>query len=198
MRGFCCSSSRGECYLVYDFVTGGTLYILIWKMEVKMCLSFLIGFPSSRAMQKGLRYLQSNEASKPTMVHQNILVEKVLLDNQFNPLIMDAGFPKLLADDNVYSAPKVGAAMGYLALEYITTGRITETSDVYAFGVIVLQVLSGKTTVRGSIRMAVEFLRFDDFVDTNLKKKYSKLEAAILSKIAVMCIHKLSEQRPKW
>ncbi|XLR38967.1 hypothetical protein HN51_022234 [Arachis hypogaea] len=44
--------------------------------------------------------------------------------------------------------------------------------------------------------MAVEFLRFDDFVDTNLKEKYSKLEAAILSKIAVMCIHELSEQRP--
>ena len=51
---------------------------------------------------------------------------------------MDAGFPKLLADDIVYSAPKVGAAMGYLAPEYITTGRITEKSDVYAFGVIVL------------------------------------------------------------
>nr|XP_029143838.1 proline-rich receptor-like protein kinase PERK3 isoform X2 [Arachis hypogaea] len=87
---------------------------------------------------RGLGYLHSNEASKPTMVHQNILVEKVLLDNQFNPLIMDAGFPKLLADDIVYSAPKVGAAMGYLAPEYITTGRITEKSDVYAFGVIVL------------------------------------------------------------
>ncbi|KAL4349126.1 hypothetical protein AHAS_Ahas10G0010800 [Arachis hypogaea] len=72
---------------------------------------------------RGLGYLHSNEASKPTM---------------FNPLIMDAGFPKLLADDIVYSAPKVGAAMGYLAPEYITTGRITEKSDVYAFGVIVL------------------------------------------------------------
>ncbi|XP_057719209.1 cold-responsive protein kinase 1-like [Arachis stenosperma] len=130
------------------------------------------------------------------MVHQNILVEKVLLDNQFNPLIMDAGFPKLLADDIVYSAPKVGVAMGYLALEYITTGRITKKSDVYAFGVIVLQVLSEKTIVGDSIRMAVEFLRFDDFVDTNLKGKYSKPEAAILSKIAVMCIHELSEQRP--
>ncbi|RYR36226.1 hypothetical protein Ahy_A10g051236 isoform C [Arachis hypogaea] len=61
-----------------------------------------------------------------------------LRTTQFNPLIMDAGFPKLLADDIVYSAPKVGAAMGYLAPEYITTGRITEKSDVYAFGVIVL------------------------------------------------------------
>ncbi|XP_016189185.1 LRR receptor-like serine/threonine-protein kinase GSO1 isoform X2 [Arachis ipaensis] len=145
---------------------------------------------------RGLGYLHSNEASKPTIVHQNISVEKVLLDNQFNPLIMDAGLPKLLADDIVFSALKVSAAMGYLAPEYITTGRFTEKSDVYAFGVIVLQVLSGKTTVGCSIRMAVESFRFDDFVDTNLKGKYSKAEAAILSKIAVMCTHELSEQRP--
>ncbi|KAL4365703.1 hypothetical protein AHAS_Ahas07G0132600 [Arachis hypogaea] len=103
--------------------------VLLWSSEIRKFASFL---------QQGLGYLHSNEASKPTMVHQNILVEKVLLDNQFNPLIMDAGFPKLLADDIVYSAPKVGAAMGYLAPEYITTGRITEKSDVYAFGVIVL------------------------------------------------------------
>ncbi|XP_057747806.1 proline-rich receptor-like protein kinase PERK3 [Arachis stenosperma] len=100
--------------------------------------SALLRFVSAPANYSGLGYLHSNEASKPTMVHQNILVEKVLLDNQFNPLIMDAGFPKLLADDIVYSAPKVGVAMGYLAPEYITTGRITEKSDVYAFGVIVL------------------------------------------------------------
>ncbi|XLR03811.1 hypothetical protein HN51_058644, partial [Arachis hypogaea] len=70
--------------------------------------------------------------------------------------------------DIVYLALKVGAAMGYLAPEYITAGCITEKSDVFAFGVIVLQVLSGKTTVGDSIRMTVEFFRFDDFVDTNL------------------------------
>ncbi|QHO19973.1 hypothetical protein HN51_062486 [Arachis hypogaea] len=197
MRGFCCSSSRGECYLVYDFVTGGILSIYL-DMEdgSENVLEWSKRVSIIKGIAKGLGYLHSNEASKPTIVHQNISVEKVLLDNQFNPLIMDAGLPKLLADDIVFSALKVSAAMGYLAPEYITTGRFTEKSDVYAFGVIVLQVLSGKTTVGCSIRMAVESFRFDDFVDTNLKGKYSKAEAAILSKIAVMCTHELSEQRP--
>ncbi|MED6171136.1 hypothetical protein PIB30_037950 [Stylosanthes scabra] len=197
MRGFCCSSSRGECYLVYDFVTRGTLSqyldmedgsqnVLEWSKRVSIL----------KGIAKGLEYLHSNEASKPTIVHQNISVEKVLLDNQFNPLIMDAGLPKLLADDIVFSALKVSAAMGYLAPEYITTGRFTEKSDIYAFGVIVLQVLSGKTTVGGSIRMAVESFRFDDFVDPNLKGKYLKPEAAIFSKLATRCTHELPEQRP--
>lgn len=109
---------------------------------------------------------------------------------------MDAGLPKLLADDVVFSALKVSAAMGYLAPEYITTGRFTEKSDIYAFGVIVLQVLSGKTTIGGSIRVAVESFRFEDFVDKNLKGRYSKSEAAILSKLAVSCTHELPDQRP--
>ncbi|WVZ10759.1 hypothetical protein V8G54_015289 [Vigna mungo] len=145
---------------------------------------------------KGIGYLHNNETSKPTIVHQNVSVEKVILDHEFNPLIMDAGLPKLLADDVVFSALKASAAMGYLAPEYITTGRFTEKSDIYAFGVIVLQVLSGKALVGGSIRVAVEAFRFEDFVDTNLKGNYSKSEAAILSKLAIMCTHEVPEQRP--
>jgi len=144
----------------------------------------------------GIGYLHSNEASKPTIVHQNVSVEKVILDHEFNPLIMDAGLPKLLADDVVFSALKASAAMGYLAPEYITTGRFTEKSDIYAFGVIVLQVLSGKALVGGSIRVAVEAFRFEDFVDTNLKGDYSKSEAAILSKLAIVCTHEVPELRP--
>ncbi|KAJ1419150.1 Serine-threonine/tyrosine-protein kinase, catalytic domain [Sesbania bispinosa] len=197
MRGFCCSRSRGECFLIYDFATRGKLSqyldmedgsdnVLEWSKRVSII----------RGIAKGIGYLHSNEASKPTIVHQNISVEKVILDHQFNPLIMDAGLPKLLADDVVFSALKVSAAMGYLAPEYITTGRFTEKSDIYAFGVIVLQVLSGKTTIGGSIRMAVESFRFEDFVDTNLNGIYSKSEAAILSKLALLCTHELPDQRP--
>ncbi|RDX60989.1 Protein NSP-INTERACTING KINASE 2 [Mucuna pruriens] len=197
LRGFCCSRSRGECFLIYDFATMGNLsqyldiedgsgHVLDWSKRVSII----------KGIAKGIGYLHSNEASKPTIVHQNISVENVLLDHQFNPLIMDAGLPKLLADDVVFSALKVSAAMGYLAPEYITTGRFTEKSDIYAFGVIILQVLSGKTTIGSSIRMAVESFRFDDSVDTNLRGKYSKSEAATLSKLAIQCTHELPDQRP--
>ncbi|KAK7264451.1 hypothetical protein RJT34_32060 [Clitoria ternatea] len=197
MRGFCCSKSRGEWFFVYDFATkgnlsqyldkeGGSDHVLEWSKRV-----YII-----RGIAKGIGYLHSNEASKPTLIHQNISAEKVILDDKFNPLIMDAGLPKLLADDVVFSALKVSAAMGYLAPEYITTGRFTEKSDIYAFGVIVLQVLSGKTLIGGSIRMAAESFRFEDFVDPNLKGVYSKSEAAILSKLALACTHELPEQRP--
>ncbi|XP_047158290.1 LRR receptor-like serine/threonine-protein kinase RGI5 [Vigna umbellata] len=197
MKGFCYSRSRGEWYFVYDFATRGNLSqyldkedgsdsVLEWSKRVSII----------RGIAKGIGYLHSDEASKPTIVHQNVSVEKVILDHEFNPLIMDAGLPKLLAEDVVFSALKASAAMGYLAPEYITTGRFTEKSDTYAFGVIVLQVLSGKALVGGSIRVAVEAFRFEDFVDTNLKGNYSKSEAAILSKLAIMCTNEVPEQRP--
>ncbi|PNY10767.1 LRR receptor-like kinase resistance protein [Trifolium pratense] len=197
LRGFCCSSSRGECYLIYDFATMGYLsqyldiedrsdHLLDWSKRVSII----------KGIAKGIGYLHGDEASKPSIVHQNISVENVLLDKEFNPLIMDAGLPKLLADDVVFSALKVSAAMGYLAPEYITTGRFTEKSDIYAFGVIVLQVLSGKTAIGGSIRTAFESFRFDDCIDTNLKGRYSSSEATTLTKLAVQCIHESPDQRP--
>ncbi|KAM3321987.1 hypothetical protein P3S67_003138 [Capsicum chacoense] len=68
----------------------------------------------SMASLQGLRYLHSSEPDKPSMVHCNISVEKVLLDQQFTPLILDCGLLKLLADDVVYSALKVSAALGYI------------------------------------------------------------------------------------
>ncbi|CAK8539440.1 unnamed protein product [Lathyrus sativus] len=197
LRGFCCSSSRGECYLIYDFATMGDLsqyldmedrsgHLLDWSKRVSII----------KGIAKGIGYLHSNEASKPTIVHQNISVENVLLDKEFNPLIMDAGLPKLLAEDVVFSALKVSAAMGYLAPEYITTGRFTEKSDIYAFGVIVLQVLSGKTAIGGSIRTAFESLRFDDCIDTNLNGRYSSSEAMTLTKLGVQCVHESPDERP--
>ncbi|KEH18194.1 tyrosine kinase [Medicago truncatula] len=144
----------------------------------------------------GIGYLHSNEASKPRIVNQNISVENVLLDKDFNPLIRNAGLPKLLADDVVFSALKVSAAMGYLAPEYITMGRFTEKSDIYAFGVIVLQVLSGKTAIGGSIRTAFQSFKFDDCIDTNLKGRYSNSEASILTKLGMQCIHESPDERP--
>lgn len=109
---------------------------------------------------------------------------------------MDSGLVKLLADDIVFSALKVSAALGYMAPEYITTGRFTEKSDVYAFGVIILQVLSGKTILSVSVRQEAETGKYDEFIDPNLKGNISKLEAAKLSSIASACIQENPDCRP--
>lgn len=147
-------------------------------------------------LQPGIGYLHNHGENKPAMIHQNISVEKVLINQQFNPLISDSGLPKLLADDIVFSTLKTSAAMGYLAPEYITTGRFTEKSDVYAFGVIVLQVISGKLQLNTLMRLAAESCRYEEFVDTNLQGQFSEPEAAALAKLGLVCTHELPDQRP--
>ncbi|XP_073047833.1 LRR receptor kinase SERK2-like [Primulina eburnea] len=197
LKGFCCSKGRGECFLIYDYVSNGILSryldsedghtdILDWPTRVQII----------NGIAKGIEYLHRNETNKPPIVHQNISVEKVIIDQEMNPLILDSGLLKLLADDVVYSAIKVSAALGYMAPEYITTGRFTEKSDVYAFGVIIFQVLSGKRKLSSSTRMAAESGKFEDFVDSNLKGEFSEHDAAQLTNIALHCTNELPEDRP--
>ncbi|CAI9093824.1 OLC1v1029406C1 [Oldenlandia corymbosa var. corymbosa] len=197
LKGFCCSKGRGECFLIYDFASKGDLS---QYLDVQDGNPNFLNWPTRvsiiNGIAKGIGYLHGDEPNKPPMVHQNISVEKVLVDDNFTPLISDCGLLKLLADDVVYSALKVSAALGYMAPEYITTGRFTEKSDVYAFGVIILQILSGKRKLTNSILLEAESCRFEDFIDSNLQGNYSRTEASILTKIALDCTHELPDNRP--
>ncbi|CAM8914161.1 hypothetical protein QQ045_033588 [Rhodiola kirilowii] len=194
LRGFCCSKGRGECFLVYDFVPNGNLLqyldlkdgstrVLPWSTRVSII----------HGIAKGVKYLHGN---KPVMVSRNLSADKVLLDQHFNPLLGDSGIHKLLAEDIIFSTMKSSAAMGYLAPEYITTGRFTEYSDVYAFGMMLFQIISGKRRVSLSTRQAAEASRYVDFIDANLKGKFSEDEASKLGKLALVCTHELPDHRP--
>lgn len=197
LRGFCCSTGRGECFLIYDFAPNGNLLryldasrgsdrVLSWSTRVKII----------HGIAKGLHYLHEENATKPSLVHQNISAEKILIDGQFNPVILDSGLRKILADDTIFSALKVSAAMGYLAPEYITTGRFTEKSDVYSFGVVVLHIVSGKQQLTNTMRSQAESCKIEDFVDENLNGNFSVSEASKIVRLGLSCTQENLDQRP--
>lgn len=197
LRGFCCSKGRGECFLIYDFVSNGNLLqYLDVKASSGKVLEWTTRVSIIQGIAKGIGYLHGKKGNKLALVHQNISAEKVLIDQRYNPLLSDSGLHKLLADDIIFSTLKASAAMGYLAPEYTTTGRFTEKSDVYAFGMIVFQVLSGKRKVSQSTRQGAETCKFEDFIDSNLNGNISESEAAKLGKIATLCTHESPENRP--
>nr|GMD75014.1 probable leucine-rich repeat receptor-like protein kinase At5g63930 [Ipomoea batatas] len=197
LRGFCCSKGRGECILIYDFASKGNLS---QYLDVEEGSSHVLNWPTRvsiiKGIAKGMEYLHSSDANKPSIVHRNISVEKILLSQQFNPVILDSGLVKLFAEDVVYSALKVSAALGYMAPEYITTGHFTEKSDVYAFGVIILQVLSGKCMLTTSTRVAAESCNLLGFIDPNLEGRFDESEATKLAKVAMACMNEVPENRP--
>jgi serine/threonine protein kinase len=142
----------------------------------------------------GIEYLHSTRTNKPALVHQNISADKVLLDYAYRPLVSGCGLHKLLVDDLVFSTLKASAAMGYLAPEYTTVGRLSEKSDVYAFGIIVLQVLTGRRKVTATAQLLAG--NVDELVDGNLQGSYSAVEAAMLAKIGSACTSEDPDQRP--
>ncbi|KAL2511443.1 Leucine-rich repeat protein kinase family protein [Abeliophyllum distichum] len=197
LRGFCCSKSRGECFLIYDFVPNGNLLqYLDTKDRNGKFLEWSTRTSIIKGISKGIEYLHGIKGQKPALVHRNISAEKVLIDRHYNPLLSDSGLHKLFADDIVFSTLKGSAAMGYLAPEYTTTGRFTDKSDVYAFGMIIFQILSGKCRVTQSNRRGAEISRFEDFMDTNLVGKFKESEAAKLGKLALLCTQESPNQRP--
>lgn len=129
------------------------------------------------------------------MVHQNISGKNVLINQWSKPLLSESCLHKLLTDDTVFSALKASAAMGYLAPEYTNTGRFTEKSDVYAFGVLLFQILSGKRKYVAYMRASAESCSLD-FIDANLHGVFKESEAATLANLAVMCTHESPEERP--
>ncbi|CAL9006863.1 unnamed protein product [Prunus brigantina] len=197
LRGFCCSKGRGEWFLIYDFVPNESLLqyldikvgsgeVLEWSTRV----SIITG------IAKGIGYLHGSMGNKPVIVHQTISAEKVLIDSHYNPLLSDSGLHKLLADDIVFSMLKASAAMGYLAPEYTITGRFTAKSDIYAFGMIVFQILSGKRKITQVNRQGAEAGRFEDFIDANLEGNFSESEATKLGRLALLCTQESPSYRP--
>ncbi|OWM64934.1 hypothetical protein CDL15_Pgr028652 [Punica granatum] len=197
LRGFCCSKGRGECFLISEFVPNGNLLqfldveqgsgkVLEWSTRISVI----------KGIAEGIFYLHRSKGKKPAVIHQNISAEKVLLDHWNNPLLADSGLHRLLVDDILFSKLKSSAAMGYLAPEYTTTGRFTDKSDIYAFGVLVFQILSGKTLINPIIRKGAESGKFSEFIDPNLEGSFPEFEAERLSRLALLCTHDFPSLRP--
>ncbi|KAF3332363.1 leucine-rich repeat receptor protein kinase EXS [Carex littledalei] len=202
LRGFCCSRGRGEFFLIYDYAANGSLAqyldlnsyggdhgnILDWATRVSII----------KGIAKGIEYLHNNRANKPSILHQNISAEKILLDLHFVPKLSSVGLHKLLADDINFSSLKASAAMGYLAPEYATTGRFTEKSDVYAFGLLILQIVTGKLDVSPlKINGEVTVDELQEIVDESLDGRFSKKEAVKLVQIAWDCMNEMPSRRPR-
>ena len=143
----------------------------------------------------GIEYLHSKKRYKPSLVHLNISAEKILLDHHFAPRLSVPGLHKLLADDVVFSTLKASAAMGYLAPEYTNTGRFTEKSDVFAFGIVVLQVITGRRAVT-HLKVGTAAGDLEDLIEPNLGGAFLRTEAANLAAVAAQCTNEAASQRP--
>lgn len=204
LKGFCCSSGKAECFLVYDFVTNGTLQEHLEKRK-RSSLDWAVRARIANNIALGLQFM--HRGTDEAVIHQNVSAANVLLNQNYDAFLSDAGLHKLLADDMVFSVLKSSAAHGYLAPEYVTTGRLSEKSDVYAFGVLLMQLLTGKRPLfvgdSGVLVNMVSWARslvgagcIEELVDANLGGKYSSAGATHMAAVAFACTHDDALERP--
>lgn len=193
--------------LVYEYVNNGNLEqwlhgamrqhgFLTWDARMKVILG----------TAKALAYL--HEAIEPKVVHRDIKSSNILIDDEFNAKVSDFGLAKLLDSGESHITTRVMGTFGYVAPEYANTGLLNEKSDIYSFGVLLLEAITGRDPVDYArpanevnlvewLKMMVGTRRAEEVADPNLEVKPTTraLKRALL--VAVRCVDPEADKRPK-
>ncbi|KAG9453970.1 hypothetical protein H6P81_006874 [Aristolochia fimbriata] len=200
----CCIEGNNRM-LVYEYLENNSLanavlgpkakrIVLDWPKRALICLG----------TAQGLAFL--HEEAEPHIVHRDIKASNVLLDKDFNPKIGDFGLAKLFPDNVTHISTRVAGTMGYLAPEYALLGQLTKKADIYSFGVLILEIISGRSSSKAAwgedMMVLLEWtwkLREEDrlleIVDPELDG-YPEEEVLRFIKVALFCTQATSQQRP--
>ncbi|XP_073156619.1 cold-responsive protein kinase 1-like [Henckelia pumila] len=167
---------------------------LCWSKRAEICMG----------TASGLAFL--HEDAEPRIVHRDIKASNILLDQNFLPKIGDFGLAKLFPDNVTHVSTRVAGTMGYLAPEYALLQQLTKKADVYSFGVLILEIISGRSSSRAAFGQDLLLLlewtwkllsegRLEEIVDPELVD-YPKNEVLRFAKVALFCTQAASHQRP--
>ncbi|KAB1670776.1 hypothetical protein [Gossypium barbadense] len=201
-----CCIEGNQLMLIYEYLENNSLAralfgpqesqsILDWPTRKKICIG----------IARGLAYL--HEESRLKIVHRDIKATNVLLDKNLNPKISDFGLAKLDEEDNTHISTRIAGTYGYMAPEYALHGHLTEKADVYSFGIVALEIVSGRCNTR--IRPKQEpFILLEwalvlkengnllEFVDTRIGSDCDKNEVMTMINVALLCTNPTASARP--
>ncbi|KAG8068317.1 hypothetical protein GUJ93_ZPchr0005g16085 [Zizania palustris] len=201
LRGFYWTSSLQ--LLIYDFVPGGNLYQHLHECSGESSLSWTERFGMIIGVARALEHLH-----RLGIIHYNLKSSNVLLDSNGEPRVGDYGLVKLLPMlDRYVLSSKIQSALGYMAPEFTCrTVNVTEKCDVYGFGVLVLEILTGRRPVQyleddvvvlcDVVRAALEEGRVEDCMDPRLSGEFSMEEALLITKLGLFCTSQVPSHRP--
>lgn len=210
--GFCSEGSHR--LLVCEYVENGSLANILFK-DKNIVLDWKQRFNIALGVAKGLAYL--HHECLEWVIHCDVKPENILLDTDFEPKITDFGLAKLLnRAGSSQNMTQVRGTVGYIAPEWVSGLPITAKVDVYSYGVVLLELLSGArvselavgsdaevhSMLRKLVRVLADKLEgheeswVGEFVDQELSGQFNYLQARTVIKLAVSCLQEDRNKRP--
>lgn len=140
LRGFCAEGTHR--LLAYEYMANGSLDKWIFKKNQEFLLDWETRFNIALGTAKGLAYL--HEDCDQRIIHCDIKPENVLLDDNYHAKVSDFGLAKLMTREQSHVFTTLRGTRGYLAPEWITNYAISEKSDVYSYGMVLLEIIGGR------------------------------------------------------
>ncbi|XP_047044168.1 proline-rich receptor-like protein kinase PERK1 [Lolium rigidum] len=206
LLGYCVHDQQR--LLVYEHVSNHTLEFhlhgdgqtLDWERRWKIALG----------SAKGIAYL--HEDCHPKIIHRDIKAANILLEDNFEPKVSDFGLAKIQNVDDSHVSTRVMGTFGYMAPEYTNTGKITDRSDVFSFGVVLLEIITGMRPVlpgehdndetlvswaRPLLAKNFEEQISGELIDPMLESTYDAHEMQRLIACAAAAVRDTSRSRPR-
>ncbi|KAI4378984.1 hypothetical protein MLD38_016395 [Melastoma candidum] len=199
--GYCIDG--GEQYLVYEYCASGNLANqllkedtpLTWEKRVKIL----------RDCARALAYL--HHYIYGCIVHRDIKLTNILLTNKLEPKLSDFGLAKVLGMEESKVFTDIRGTIGYMDPEYMSNAKLTCASDIYSFGIVTLQVLSGQKVIELDLDARDQLTRkakdvmmgkrpLSDFEDSRLEEDFDREDFKTILQVAVFCVAKSSKDRP--
>ncbi|KAJ0234966.1 Lectin-domain containing receptor kinase VI.4 [Hirschfeldia incana] len=201
LQGWC--KHKNDLLLIYDYIPNGSLDSLLYTRprQSGAVLSWNVRLRIARGIASGLLYL--HEDWEKIVIHRDVKPSNVLIDDNMNPRLGDFGLARLYERETLSHTTVVVGTIGYMAPELTRNGQSSTASDVYAFGVLLLEIVSGRRpTDSGTFFLAdwvMELRETGDIlpaVDPRLGSGYDGGEAKLALTVGLLCCHQRPASRP--
>ncbi|KAE9460308.1 hypothetical protein C3L33_07781, partial [Rhododendron williamsianum] len=205
--GYCCEEE--ERLLVYEFMPRGSLENHLFK-RMSVSLPWGTRLKIAIGSAKGLAFLHGPHGAESPVIYRDFKTSNILLDSEFNAKLSDFGLAKMGPEGSkTHVTTRVMGTYGYAAPEYVNTGHLTTRSDIYSFGVVLLELLTGRRALdktrpkseQNLVDWSKPYLtssrRLRCIMDPRLSGQYSVKGAKEMALLALQCVSLIPKDRPK-